>query len=740
MTRKFTLVLFIAFLLWFPCNANTQNDLPKKRPTVGLVLSGGGARGFAHVGVLKVLEANHIPVDYIAGASMGGLIGALYAMGMSPEEMEKLIARLDWSRLLRPLPAVDDLSYRRKEDRLNIPAPLTLKGQGADLKLPNALNTGHEIGLLFDRLTLRYASVTNFADLPIPFSAVGTDMLRGDAVVLNTGSLSRSLRATMSIPGVFAPVSVDGRYLSDGGLVNNIPTDIVKAMGADIVIVVNIESQIGGREVLDSLPGVLSQTINISTLDNSRRSLRQADFIIAPELGGYTAADFSKSKEITELGVKGAEQKMALLGSISLNDADWAEHLAARRRRQLPDVAPIPELVAVVGERPESAAMIKRKLGDKYDGQPLDDKRQDALAKDLSELTGTERFDSLGYQVETKQGRKELVIGSNSINGRAFKQTRLELGMDVNSVTSDSLNFNLLARLTFFDVGKYGAEWRNDVQIGSNWLFASEYFRPLGRTRFFLAPRLSYDRHPVDIFTDGDRVARYTAQDARIGIDVGYGFSSRNEVRVGYAFGYESDNRQIGDPVLSNMSGTYSTAGLRWTYDSLDNTVIPTRGVLSRNSINYYFRSPGAHGNLTQAETRTSAFHSIGDRNIVFGFGGIGSSFGDAAPELRQFALGGLFRVGGYGTAEFRGSNYLHGGAGILNSPKAFPTILGKKIYLGVWYEGGSIYQKISTAKYLQSVSGGSILDTPIGPVFVGGGVNDNGNGQFYFSFGHIFR
>ena len=740
MTKKLLTALFIVCLTIFPCAAFGQKSVPKKRPTVGLVLSGGGARGFAHIGVLKVLEANHIPVDYIAGASMGALIGALYAMGKTPAEMEDLVSELNWRRLLQRLSDVQDLSYRRKEDRLNIPAPITLKGQGTDLKLPNALNSGHEIGLLLDRITLPYASVTNFNDLPIPFHAVGTDMLDGNAVVLKGGSLSRSLRATMSIPGVFAPVDVDGKYLADGGLVDNIPTDLVKAMGADIVLVINIESQIGGREELESLPGVLSQTINVATLDNSRRSLRQADLIIAPDLGNYSAADFSKSKEIIDLGTKGAEEKMTLLHSLSLNDADWAEHLAARRNRQLPNTPPVPELVAVVGEGPESSQIIKRKLGDKYTGQPLDEKKQELLANDLSELKGTGRFESLDYQLGTEQGKKALIIGSYSITGRGTKQTRLELGLDVNSVTSDTLNFNLLSRLTFFDMGKYGTEWRNDIQIGSTLLLASEYFMPVGRSGFFVAPRVSYDRHGIDLFTNGDTVARYSARDARIGVDLGYGFNSRSELRAGYAFGYQSDKRQIGDPVLPNVSGAYSTAGIRWTYDSLDNTVVPTRGILSRNSVNYYFRTPGLHGNLTQAESRTSAFHSLDDRNIIFAFGGIGNSFGETSPVLRQFTLGGLFHVGGYGTGEFRGSNYLQGGLGYLHSPKSFPTILGRKIYLGAWYEGGTIYEKFSNAGYLQSISGGSIVDTPIGPIFVGGGVNEKGNGQFYFSFGHIFR
>lgn len=742
MIRKFIIAVLVISNVIFPCVTRGQNNVPKKRPTIGLVLSGGGARGFAHVGVLKVFEDNHIPVDYIAGTSMGGLIGALYAMGMSSDEIESLIAKLNWQQLLQ-VSATDNenISFRRKEDRFNIPVPLVLEGKSVDnLKLPNALNSGHEIGLLIDRLTLRYASVTQFKDLPIPFNTVGTDMLKGEVVTLERGSLSRSLRATMSIPGVFPPVYVDGKYLADGGLVNNIPTDVVKAMGADIVIVVNIESQVGGRELLDSLPGVLAQTINISTLDNSRRSLRQADFIIAPDLGSYTLSDFSKSKEIIELGRKGAEEKMALLRSISLNDADWAAHLAARRDRQLPDTTPVPELVAVADEVADSANMIKRKLGNKYTNRPLDDSRQEVLAKDLTELTGTGRFDSLDYQLGSEQGKKALIIGSSSIDGGASKPTRLELGMDVNSVASDSLNFSLLARLTFFDIGKQGSEWRNDAQIGSNWYFASEYYRPIGNTGFFLAPRASYERRRTDLFIDGDRIARYTLQNGGIGIDVGYGFKNRSEIRAGYAFGYESGSRQIGDPVLPNASGMYSVAGLRWNYDSLDNTIVPTRGILSRNNLNFYFKSAGSTGNFTQGETRTSAFKSVGERNILFAFGGGGTTFGDTAPALRQFTLGGLFRVAGYGYGEFRGSNYLNGGLGILNSPKAFPTLFGRKIYIGAWYEGGSMYEKFNSAGYIQSFSGGSILDTPVGPIFLGVGVNENGQGQFYFSFGRVFR
>lgn len=730
----------LLILLSFPLVISGQTDTVKKRPTVGLVLSGGGARGFAHIGVLRVLEANQIPVDYVGGASMGALVGALYAMGKTPAEIEQIIRTLDWDNLLQATGSAENLSFRRKEDRRNIPAPVVLKGSVKNLNLPNALNSGHEIGLLFDRLTLPYALVDNFDELPIPFRAVGTDMVAGNSVTLKNGSLSRALRATMSIPGVFSPIEIDGKILSDGGLVNNIPTDAVKAMGADILIVVNIETRLGNRESLESLPGVLAQTINIATLDNSRRSLREADFIIAPDLENYTLTNFKDSEKIIALGEIGAQSKIQLLRSLSLNDADWQAHLEMRKRRRLSDASPVPTFIAVEGNDTDAAQTIREKLGEKYLNQPLDRSQQDRLDKDLSELTGTGRFDALDYDLTNKNGATGLLIRSSQIGDKFGKPTRLELGLDVNSVESDNVNFNFIARLTFFDVGRNGTEWRNDLRIGSNTYLASEYFRPLGKSRFFVAPHASYERRRVALFTDGNRLAEYAAQNVQAGVDLGYSFNSRSEFRAGYTVGFQNVSRRIGDPLLPNVKGAFSTFGLRYAYDSLDKAQVPTDGILSRSSLNYYLTSPEAVGNFTQSETRNFVFKSLDSQNIAFGFGGGGITFGGNPSPFQQFTLGGPFRLGGYGYDEFRANNFLQGGAGILHNPKFFPTFLGGKAYLGAWYEAGSAFEKFSTANYRQSISGGAILETPLGPVFLGGSVNENGRGRFYFAFGRFFK
>ncbi len=738
MNRLIKILLIFVIIPFFGLSFG-ENAASKERPTVGLVLSGGGARGFAHIGVLKVLEENRIPVDYIGGASMGALIGGMYTMGRTPAEIEQFVNSLDWDRLFQPSVSFENLSFRRKEDRLNIPAPVSLRGKINDLKLPNALNSGQEIGLLLDRETILYASVTNFDDLPIPFRAVGTDMVNGTPVTLKSGSLSRSLLASMAIPGVFSPVEVDGKILADGGLVNNIPTDVVKAMGADILIVVNIETELQDRESLKSLPGVLAQTINIVTFDNSRRSLREADFIIAPDLKKYSMGDFPDSRQIIELGYLGAQKKVALLSGLSLNEQEWQEHLADRHKRELHGPPPVPKFVTVAETDSDATRTIMEKLGDRYTDQPLDPGRLDALAEDLLDLKGTGRFESLDYGLIQKDGETGLLISNNQISTSPTKLSRLELGLDVNSIKADNVNFDFLARLTLFDVGSYGVEWRNDLQLGSNPALATEYFRPFGKTRYFISPQASYQRRRINLFSEGTNLAEYIGQTIRAGIDLGYSLNSRSELRAGYAVGHQSFSRRVGDPLHEDLAGKFSTVGASWTYNGLNRAQVPTEGILTRNTLNYYFDSPGAKGNFTQAETKINIFHSVGERNIVVGFGGAGATFGNEASDIQKFTLGGRLRLGGYEYEELRADNYLLGGFGILHNPKFFPLFLGGKAYLGAWYEAGSSFEKLNAAEYLQSFSGGAIIETAFGPVFFGGSLNENGRGKFYFAYGRFF-
>ncbi|MGI9056630.1 MAG: patatin-like phospholipase family protein [Pyrinomonadaceae bacterium] len=714
-----------------------QNLQPKKRPRIGLVLSGGGARGFAHVGVLKVLEENHIPVDYISGASMGALVGALYATGRTPAELEKLVETLDWDKLLRGKPKFDDLTYRRKEDRRNLPGAITLGGKKTNLRLPGSLNPGHEIGLVLDHLMLPYGDNTDFDTLPIPFRAVATDLVNAETIVLKDGSLAQALRATMAIPAVFAPVELNGRILADGGILNNIPTDVAKDMGADIILVVNIETQLGDRSAIQDLVGILGQTFYVATIENSRRSLRQADIIVAPDLKSYGTFDFGAGKEIVKLGYEGAEQKVDLLKSLALDDADWEKYLAARQAKIRPNIEPIPEFLAIEGTKNSKAIRkIEKKLDDKFENKPLDEK---ALGNDLTELVGTERFDNLGYGITKRNDKTGLLVRVYDPKERTERTTVLEVGVDVNNSVNDDVNFNARGRLTFFDVGGDGNEWRNDISIGSRTLFSTEFYRPFGESRFFIAPNAFYEDHKVNFYDDGDRLAEYTFSTTQAGIDLGYSVSRNSELRFGYSIGRLNASRRVGNPQFPQLSGKVSFASLKWNFDTRDNSQIPTSGFELRSSLDYYFDSPGASSGFPQAETKFSAFNSFGEKNIIFGFGGGGTTFGKTAPLFQQFTLGGLFNVGGYGSREFRSSHRINGGFGYLRETFSAPAYIGGKLFFGGWYEAGSAFEAFDAAKLRQSVTGGTVLETRIGSVFLGGSFAEGGRRKLYFSLGRFF-
>ncbi len=639
---------------------------------------------------------------------------------------------------MRGKPTFDNLTFRRKEDRRNLPGAITLGGKGRKLNLPSSLNPGQEIGLALDRLMLPYGAETNFDNLPIPFRCVATDLVNAETVVLKKGSLAQALRATMAIPGVFAPVELNGKILADGGILNNIPTDIAKEMGADIIIVVNIETQLGDRSSLQDLVGILGQTFYVATVENSRRSLRQADFIVAPDLKNYGTFDFTAGKEIVELGYEGAQAKVALLKSLALDDEDWQKYLASRQTKARPSFEPIPEFTAIEGtDNPKAKRKIERKLDDRYENKPLD---ENALAKDLTELTGTERFDNLGYGTTRRGDQTGLLVRVYDPKERTNRTTVLEVGADVNNFESDDTSFNARARLTFYDVGGDGSEWRNDFSVGSRTFLGTEFYRPFKNTRFFASPNAFYEDRKVSFYAEGNRLSEYNFRTLQTGIDFGYSPNRDSELRAGYSIGYLNAARRIGSVAsFSDLSGKVSFASARFNYDTRDNAQIPTGGIELKNSLNYYFASPGATENFAQAESKFNAFHSVNNKTVIFGFGGAGTTFGKHAPLFQQFTLGGLFNIGGYGSQEFRSSNYLSGGIGALRETFSLPPYIGGKLYLGGWYEAGSAFETFNTANFRQSVTGGAVLQTRVGPIFLGGSVNERGRGRFYFSLGRFF-
>src|SRR6188508_435993 len=303
------------------------------RPRIGLVLSGGGARGAAHIGVLKVLEENRVPIDAIAGTSMGAVVGGLYASGLSAADIERVMTSVDWQDAFRDRPARKDLNFRRKLEDQNflVKFPLGLKGRR--FRLPRGLVQGQKLTQLLRGLTLPVAQVQDFDDLAIPFRAVATDIVTGDRVVLDHGDLTTAMRASLSAPGVFAPVEIDGRLLVDGGLSSNLPVDVAREMGVDVLIVVDCGFPLLERNKLDSVATVTNQMLAILIRHNAseqRKTLGERDVIIDPALGDFSSLDFSdheKAMNIGEQAARGAEARLAALG---VPAAEFQRIVAAR--------------------------------------------------------------------------------------------------------------------------------------------------------------------------------------------------------------------------------------------------------------------------------------------------------------------------------------------------------------------------------------------------------------------------
>src|SRR5437879_9909933 len=352
-------MVFILLLLLLPGALRAQqNAAARPRPKIGVALEGGGAMGLAHIGVLKWFEEHHIPVDYVAGTSMGGLVGGFYATGMSPDELKTLTEGMDWRKILGDRTPYEDLSFRRKEDQRAYPNSLIFGLRGG-LTLPAGLNAGHQIGLLIDRVTLPYDEVPSFDALPVPFRCVATDLVSGKPHVFQDGSLAVALRATMSIPGAFSPVHEGKAVYVDGGLLDNLPTDVVRQRGAEIVIAVHLERAPVDAKDIQSVFSVLNHSVRVVLNENELRSLAQADAVVSVALTEYSTVDYTKSAQIMQRGYEAANARARLLEAFALDDASWKEHQQLREARKRSDV-PTPQFIEVQGTNTHEATDVTR--------------------------------------------------------------------------------------------------------------------------------------------------------------------------------------------------------------------------------------------------------------------------------------------------------------------------------------------------------------------------------------------
>jgi len=512
---------------------------PRRRPTIGVALEGGGAFGLAHIGVLEWFEAHHIPVDYVAGTSMGALIGGLYAVGKSPAELRTLTQELDWDLVLGGTTPFRNLTFRRREDLRAYPNSFLL-GLRHGVRLPPGLNAGQQITLLMNRETMAYSEIQTFDDLPIPFRCVATELVTGQAHVFSDGPLSEALRATMSIPGFFTPIRVGEHVYADGGIVNNLPTDVVRQMGADIVVAVHLDERKVGAADIQSMFQIVGRTIDLGIIANEARGLAAADIAVSVDVSKLSARDYASADTFIAKGREAAEAVESVFQPYALADGAWAEYLEARQGRRR-HITPLPQFVRVEG----TDARAQRHLEDflaPFVGKPIDGPRLD---RDLTRLTGIGKFSRVGYRIVREAGREGLLV---TVEENDYAPPMLQPGFELDGSDVGSVGFTLGARLTVMDVGGYRSEWRTDLSLGSMYGLRSEYYRPLtASSKWFVAPEAGATSTTLRVEGKSDPVAEYRVRYAGTGVDLGYGFSRFLQARLGYEIGYRDVDLRLGE-------------------------------------------------------------------------------------------------------------------------------------------------------------------------------------------------
>jgi NTE family protein len=724
------------------------------RPKVCLVLSGGGARGAAHLGVLQVLEEMHVPVDCVVGTSMGSIVGGAYASGTSLEAMEDTLSQITTRLLFKDLPPREERAVRLKKDDATDLIPFEIGVQDGDLVLPKGIVSGVQLESVLRSLS-KVRGARSFDSLPIPFRAVATDLSTGKPVVLTQGELASAMRASMSVPGLMNPLAIDGRLLVDGGLTDNLPVDVARSMGAEIVIAVNLGTPLMKPDEIKSVLDVTGQMVNILTEQNvqaSLASLKPTDVLVLPQLGDFSAADFDHLPVTVPIGVAAARQVADRLAALSVPPAEyeaWRQHRLAGLPPQIGEVDEV-RLSPMKFVNPD----IARQEIHTQPGEPIDEA---ALDRDMKRLFGTGDFEHVSYRIFEEPGRRVLYVDAPE---KPWGPDYLRVGLGLSSDFRGDAFFDLLASYRKTWVNSLGAEWRTDAQVGNTDRIATEFYQPLEQTRtFFVDPAAAYERRVLNLYEGSQRIAQLDFDEGRFGLELGAQFTRYGELRLGVSHLDQRAEILTGPPSLSNASGKagFTLLSLRGAVDQLDNVNFPRSGYAG--SFALYSGSPdqrsdpasggdpgsGSELGCTESpnaryqrgEMNGSAVGSLGENTFSFAFKRGFRMGNEPLPCSQFFQWGGLLQQSGYPTGALLGGDLSF--ARIVYDRRIAHFSLLEGLYGGLSLEVGKMRNPLVAGNEpgtLRSIAAFLGVDTPIGPLYLGYGFANHGYESLYLFLG----
>jgi NTE family protein len=703
---------------------------PPRRPKIGLALGGGGARGDAHIGVLEVLERLRIPIDYIAGTSMGSVVGGLYAVGYSPEKLNDVVDKVDWANLFVDSAPRADTAFRRKENDYYVPPGITLGIKKNGVVLPAGLIAGRKLSFLLNTLTLPVANISNFNDLSIPFRAVATDARTGLPVVLSEGVLSRSIRASMAIPIIFTPVQIGDYLLIDGGEAENLPVQTVRAMGADIVIAVDVASSSEvPKEAPSSISEMLGRLIDLPLLRNTMESRKLADVVITPDLSGFSSADFAKSKQIVPKGLEAANAAADKLSKYSVSEEEYRAWQKTHRV-PLPEHPPIIDAVVVDPVPRFDTRRISRVIATKA-GLPFN---QSVLDADMRRIAAMGLFQDVEFRFVREDGRNVLHIIATP---KPWGPTYLTAGISFEISDADA-SFDLGLLLDATEVNRMGADWKTNLRLGNQIAIGSAFYQPLDYAgRFYVSPKLAWSQEPVDIFVEGERVAQYRVRQGGGSLDFGVELGhllQLGQFSVGIERAAGTLTRRTGTPEFPDVDIDLGNFHSQLRLDQLDSVWFPTKGYFVDAQFIGSRTGLGATDSFNRGQLLAFGAKTFGRWTVVTRVS-YGDGFGQVLPFYELFPLGGFLNLSGYSPGELHGSTFAFGAFTARYRLTKTPGAVIKGLYAGFSIEGGNTWQFRDQASISDMHLAGSIYvvaDTLVGPLFLAYGNSGAQNQAVY--------
>jgi len=706
------------------------------RPRIGVALGGGGARGIAHVRILRQLEALHIPVDCIAGTSAGALVGALYASGKTPEQIEKVVLDTNWMAMFSDTLPRRERSLQRKGDDYEQLAPIGigLGGQGKRIQLAGGMAQGERLIALFETATGGSRVSGDFDDLSIPFRAIATDLNTGEAVILDHGSLPMAMRASMSLPGIFRPITIGDRVLLDGGVSNQVPIDVVRAMGADRVIAVDVGTPLTELDRDASLVDVIGQLSGFLTTRNAQRqldTLGPQDLLISPPLTGKVATgDFDKAPLALEIGQQAADTATPALRAFSQPEATYQRWYATREQRAA-SAAPAPIAFIEVENHTRYADALLLSYLPVEIGKPLDSK---GMQEGVLRAYGMDTLASIGYQETRRDGRVGVVITAyEKPNGPAYLEAGLRLSNDLDG----NHESNLRAGLLFAPLSPYGAEARVTLQIGSEPAITGSYYHPFDvGNRYAFEADGGYETRSFNVFDDyGNKASRYRVQRTGASVDLVRNVSNVLSLRVGLERFAGNARMDIGSPQVPRTSFDEGAITASATYDNIDSIYFPRNGFLVNLGTYQSQKGLGADERFGQIDLDAVGAFPIGSNAVQLGLRYHVTASG-TAPLQNLYRLGGRWRLAGFQQNELTGQDYALAFAGYTYE---LGKVLGRSAQLGGTVEYGNAWQRRSDMSISDGIWNGSLFlgfDSWIGPLIFGIGMREGGHRVVFIELG----